>query len=51
MKNKKEEKIVDLKSDEHLKKHLAIELKKQIDIARSKEDKKRFKIKKKKKNN
>lgn len=40
MDEKKRSKVKDLSSDEALKKHLAVELKKQIDVARSKYDKK-----------
>lgn len=40
MEDKKRTKVKDLSSDETLKKHLAVELKKQIDVARSKYDKK-----------
>lgn len=40
MEQKKQAKVKDLSSDEALKKHLAVELKKQIDVARSKYDKK-----------
>ena len=40
MEEKKRAKVKDLSSDETLKKHLAVELKKQIDVARSKYDKK-----------
>ena len=40
MEEQKRAKVKDLSSDETLKKHLAVELKKQIDVARSKYDKK-----------
>lgn len=45
MENKKNEKVKDLTSDEALKKHLAKELKEQIDKAKSRIDKKRNKKK------
>lgn len=46
MTEKQNSKVKDLTSDETLKKHLAVELKKQIDVARSKYDKKHLNKKK-----